>query len=103
MRKVFEDKLFKDFLNTKIRLNIPTFLIVFMFRIIFASLFLSFDDVFTHLHDIQLLQSKNVSDLGTSCHREYFAESGITPMLYYYPKKFVIINAVLLLSISGVV
>lgn len=102
MRKVFEDCLFKNWLCTKIKLHIPTVIFVFLFRVIFAVLFLSFDDMFSYLYDVKLMRSQNLSDLETSCHKEYYSESGMTPMLYYYPEKSVIINAVLLLFICGV-
>ncbi len=103
MTEVFEDKVFKSWLNTKIKMHIPTFVIAFVFRLFFCIIFLQFDDIFIHLEDTKLMQNRNISDLQTTCHVQYFIESGMTPVYQYlFPEKLIIIYAALLLAICMV-
>ncbi len=99
MTEVFENKIFKCWLNAKIKMHIPTVLIVFVYRFSFCMLFLLFDNTYIYLEDRKLIKEQNVSDLKATCHNQYYTESGMMP-IYFYPEQSIVIYAIFLLGIS---
>ncbi len=97
--ELFENEIFQKWLNTKVYVHIPSVIIMLIFRMLFAYLFVSFDDAYLYLQDLDLIRNQNSSvAYGESCRHQFYKESNFKP-LYIHPKLSLIINAVLLIVV----
>ena len=98
MTALFNDKLIQNWIDARIKVHVPTVIIVSIFRLIFALLFVTFDDMYTHLQDLKLMENQNQTALLDTCRSQYYRDSIIAP-IYFSVEYSIIVYAVLMLVI----